>query len=352
LEITFLGSITAHDVYGTGFEEGIYLWFGEHPPAIVLGSFENGTNSEIINYEWFCKADASPLSLFSWNLNKNIQIPIPARTLTPNSLADFGTLTVFDKSAGETITLIFSGVSETNGKLLYEPPTKVEFQVFKTLPVGQSFPLELKMIIFLENITEDDYTISFWSETERIGVGSAPDFLGSRESFTILKPQFFVAIPPEPPTGISVSTAIKNINNLDGKTIEIFGKVTERPSFSTTTVCIDKLETIPEYSSIPHAKYVIREFKPSATAQAQIIAIGDPESTPLLTANSQQRTSTYRYAPTEFELEKTIQLTGILEKTTYLARDCQSIIPSAIFVVDRVQWGKESLPDMLLSFLP
>ena len=89
------------------------------------------------------------------------------------------------------------------------------------------------------------------------------------------------------------------------------------------------------------------------------MAIGDPEASftgilktqddPTSITQTITTSSPYRYAPTEFELGEKVVLTGKLEKTTVSARDCQSRIPSAVFVVDRAQWGKETIQGTLLS---
>ena len=172
-----------------------------------------------------------------------------------------------------------------------------------------------------------------------------------------------------PSTAISVSTAIKDIDSLDGSTVEIFGFVTERPILFYTAVCTEKLETIPEYVT-KNVKYVFREFRnaPCSGGAGGIciqqvlvfdLAIGDPEASftgilktqddPTSITQTITTSSPYRYAPTEFELGEKVVLTGKLEKTTVSARDCQSRIPSAVFVVDRAQWGKETIQGTLLS---
>lgn len=185
LRIRFVGIITGHDLYGLfDFSDQIFLWFGAHPLVTILTSFPD-FNENIIEYQWFCQdQNTQPLSLLSWNLGKNLAFLTPptSNTLTPNSILDLEQLVLFgQKSDGETVRIKFIGESKTTGKSLFTPTnSKVQFQGSQRLPIDGDFPQALEITIYLEDVTEDDYRIRFWSDTERIGISGASKALGER----------------------------------------------------------------------------------------------------------------------------------------------------------------------------
>lgn len=107
------------------------------------------------------------LNLLSWNLAKN-----HADAFESLSLLSFGA----SETDGEIIIVNFVGKSRSTGPLfgdavandLYSPklPGKGTFdQPFtkvKVLPKGADFPYDYRIDLTLEDVTEDDYLITFW----------------------------------------------------------------------------------------------------------------------------------------------------------------------------------------------
>lgn len=178
LEVTFVGFINNFDLYKWKIEpdvlfgEGTFLFMGDHG-ADIFGIFPvaENTNKNIIEYQWYCKGEIGTNA--SWLANVGV-----------NNLVKGS---IFDKTKGETIRIKFEAITDS-GKKMFDKSGKVQFQNTQTLSTGKDYPIALTLSVYLEEVTEDDYEIRFWSDTSRIAVSSEPAELGAVFKYNLLKP--------------------------------------------------------------------------------------------------------------------------------------------------------------------
>ena len=116
-------------------------------------------NQNIFDYQWFCQGPTTtPLELLSWNLQKN----------TIGGLEQLSLLALGQVTDRERIEVNFFGTAIGTGKELVSPsqPSKGSnsnpFTKAINLPRGVEFPVDYSIQVYLENVTEDNYIITFW----------------------------------------------------------------------------------------------------------------------------------------------------------------------------------------------
>ncbi len=173
LRVDFLGGITKTDIYGFNlFGDELFIFMGDHgglAEFLSFGGLEH--DKRIINYQWFCTGEPKTASLLFWNYQKNIE-----------------PLSFLDRFDGEIIRIKFEAFSKDTGKNMFDKTGKIQFQARQTLPVDAEGVVALQVSIFLEGVTEDDYTVKFYSESARIGVGDSAKELGHKFSYDLCKP--------------------------------------------------------------------------------------------------------------------------------------------------------------------
>lgn len=148
LRIEFVGILNDINHYGDpiNLADERFIEMGSH---IKFLTFDY--DDRVIVYQWFCRDQASPLSILGWELGKM-------------SLLSFG----LDTSQGETIRFKFQGISQNTGKLLFDKNGKGTssnpLQASTNLPFGSEFPVSFNVPIYLEGVTEDDYTIKYHND--------------------------------------------------------------------------------------------------------------------------------------------------------------------------------------------
>ncbi len=171
LRVDFVGLVSTTDAYGFNIlGDDIFIYMGD--PGIIAEVFGQLTQDKsIINYQWFCVGKPQTASLLFWNYQKNIE---------PLSFLD-----TFD---GEIVRMKFEAFSKETGKNMFDKTGKIQFQAKQILPFGDTGTTTLNISIFLEDVTEDNYNLRFWSDTSRIGLGGATKDLGHRFSYDLCKP--------------------------------------------------------------------------------------------------------------------------------------------------------------------
>ena len=151
VRIEFVGTMTdlnPASIDAFNFGEERFLWLGD---VRSIFNIYAPHDTDIIEYKWFCKGTATAMELFSFNLQKNFK-----------DVPDFilGT----SKTDAEVVRMKFEGFSINTEKQLFDKTGKLQFQGSKMLPIGADFPIEFRVPIFLEDVTEDDYIIRWWNE--------------------------------------------------------------------------------------------------------------------------------------------------------------------------------------------
>lgn len=167
LRVDFVGTVTKTDIYGFNiFGDDIFVYMGDHG---ILAEALSGLRQDknIINYQWFCVGDPQTLS---WNFQK-LQL-----------------FSLLDDLDGEIVRMKFEGFSKDTGKTLFDKTGNTVFQSKQILPTKQGGDVALNISIFLEDVTEDDYTIKFWSDDSFIGVNGASKEKGHKFSYDLCKP--------------------------------------------------------------------------------------------------------------------------------------------------------------------
>lgn len=168
LRVTFVGAIDAINLYGVNpFDEGLYLYLGNHPLPELLGAFPDFDDS-IVKYQWFCQS-VSPLSIIEYNLQKN----------------SFQTLSVFDRTSGEEIRIKFEAFSKETGLNMIDKRNVIVFQNEQKLSFDEDYPVALNVEIFVEDVVNDDYDLEFWDEKDNVGVNGAPKTKGTRYHYDL-----------------------------------------------------------------------------------------------------------------------------------------------------------------------
>jgi hypothetical protein len=147
--------------YCTGATGEVSLKESDTPPSSTTGGSTGQT--EICRTgargEKVC-VTASFLDLFRWNLEKN----------TREGIDQLALLGFQDRTDRETITVNFFGKSLTGGKDLVSPSQANKgtnanpFTKQTQLPRDVEFPVDYQITVFLKDVTEDNYLITFWDE--------------------------------------------------------------------------------------------------------------------------------------------------------------------------------------------
>ncbi len=170
IRVDFVGLVSKVDAYGFNvLGDDIFIYMGDHGIlAETLGQLTQ--DKSIIKYQWFCIGD--PVAL-TWNLQKN----------------SLSALAFFDTFDGEIVRMKFEAFSMDTGKNMFDKTGGIQFQAKQTLPFGNTGTTTLDVTIFLEDVTEDNYNLRFWSDTSRVGVGGPTKDLGHKFSYDLCKPE-------------------------------------------------------------------------------------------------------------------------------------------------------------------
>jgi hypothetical protein len=192
LELTFYGTVTPYNpitlenIPLRNDEDALWLWHGDVQNTLDVFALLFGNtiadDTRIVTYEWFCSnVNVSAASVF-WNLRQNTlelfgnagNSQVNPSTLSLISNIQEGVETIlgpseFAETGGETIRLFFQAESlNNNGKLMIDKfgfgPDNKPFQASQTLPVSSPFPYNYVISLRLQDVTEDDYLLSFWSD--------------------------------------------------------------------------------------------------------------------------------------------------------------------------------------------
>jgi len=169
LRVDFIGIVSTADAYGFNIlGDDIFIYMGDHGTLIEILS-QLTQDKSIIKYRWFCQDEPSSLS---WNFQK----------------LSLSSLSFLDEFDGEVVRMKFEATSKDSGKNLFDTTGKVQFQAKQILPFGSTGTTNLDVTIFLEDVTEDDYDVRFWSDTSRVGVGGPTKDFGHKFSFDLCVP--------------------------------------------------------------------------------------------------------------------------------------------------------------------
>ena len=158
VKIELVGSAT-----GIILSDKVKLWNGKPSGG---GDFFGGIatpshSPDVINYQWFCKGEASTLSLLGFVFEDNFR-------RYGDSLAT--TLALTETKNDLTIRFHITGESKTNGLELTGTERErstiqlLEFSGKQDFSSSVSFPLEFNIPIYIYNVVEDNYVLDYWSE--------------------------------------------------------------------------------------------------------------------------------------------------------------------------------------------
>lgn len=181
LQIKFYGSMSANDPFGIdpfNFGEERWLWHGDIENTAIPGilGFKLSSDTRIVSYEWFCpNVNVSAASIF-WNIRQNTLSLFPETgegrelSLLGDVVEGVGDITGLanQKTGGEVIRMFFQAESLKTGKLMLDKNAfgldNKPFQASVTLPVGSTFTYDYVISTRLQDVTEDDYELIFWSQ--------------------------------------------------------------------------------------------------------------------------------------------------------------------------------------------
>ena len=154
VKIELVGSAT-----GIILSDKVKLWNGVPSGG---GDFFAGVptpdhDPAVIHYQWFCKGEASPLSLLGFVFEDNFR--------------KFGqTLALTETKNDITIRFHVTGESKSNGLELTGTEREnsttqlLKFSGKQDFGSGISFPLEFNIPIYIYNVVEDNYILDYWTQ--------------------------------------------------------------------------------------------------------------------------------------------------------------------------------------------
>ena len=195
LSLKFYGTMTPVDPNSFdpfNFGEERWIWHGDIKADLDFIDFLNiggdgwVGDRRIVTYEWLCPTvNVSAASIF-WNLRENaLELFGGTGTFTPQKL-DLGNvingiaeLTNLDQpeTSGEVVRYFFQAESLNTGKLMIDKNgfglDNKPFQSNEKLPNGADFPYDYIINIRLQDVTEDDYLLKFWSNDYEMNAQNA-----------------------------------------------------------------------------------------------------------------------------------------------------------------------------------